>query len=77
MTGSWSKRMPRPILGLVDVDSSYNSGPGLDDFWRGKLEQAQRRYAADPTAESRAEWMRVLRVFANLVVRDQLPPSLE
>ena len=69
--------MRRPILGLVDVDSSYNSGPGLDDFWRGKLEQAQRRYAADPTAESRAEWMRVLGVFANLVMWDQLPPSLE
>jgi hypothetical protein len=69
--------MPRPILGLVDVDSSYNLGSGLDDFWRGKLEQAQRRYAADPTAESRAEWMRVLRVFANLVGPDQLPPSLE
>jgi hypothetical protein len=39
-----------------------------------KLEDAQRRYSADPNAETRAEFRRLLRLFADLVVRDQLPP---
>ena len=49
---------------------------GLDDYWRLKLEQAQRRYIADPTETNRAEFRRLLRLFADLVVRD-LPPPIE
>jgi hypothetical protein len=41
---------------------------GLDDYWRLKLEEAQRRYSADPTEENRAELLRVLRLFADLAV---------
>jgi hypothetical protein len=61
----------------MSIGFSCNSRPGLDDFWRAKLEEAQRRYSEDQTTESRNEWMRVLRVFANLAVRGELPPSLE
>jgi hypothetical protein len=39
----------------------------LDDFWRLKLEAAQRRYSADPNAETRAEFPRLQRLFADLV----------
>ena len=49
----------------------------LDDFWRLKLEEAQRRYSADPTGENRAELRRVLRLFADLVVRGQMPKPFE
>jgi hypothetical protein len=47
---------------------------GLDDSWRLKLEEAQRRYSADSTEENRAEFRRALRLFADLVVRDMPPP---
>jgi hypothetical protein len=44
------------------------------DFWRAKLEEALGRYSADPNAETRAEFRRLLRLFADLVMRDQPPP---
>jgi hypothetical protein len=31
-----------------------SSGPRQGDYWRAKLEEAQRRYSADPNAETRA-----------------------
>jgi hypothetical protein len=49
---------------------------GLDDYWRLKLGESQRRYSTDPTEENRAEFRRVLRVFTDLVVRG-VPPPLE
>jgi hypothetical protein len=49
----------------------------LDDFWRAKLEEARRRYSDNPTAETRSECARLLRVFADFVLRGQLPPPLE
>jgi hypothetical protein len=52
----------------------FSGLPGLDDYWRLKLAEAQRRYSADPTEETRAEFRRVLRLFADLVVRDVVPP---
>jgi hypothetical protein len=51
----------------MSVDFSDTSG--LDDYWRLQLEEAQRRYSADPNAENRAEFRRLLRLFADLVVR--------
>lgn len=59
-----------PIIGGTDAIS-------IDDFWRDKLEDAWRRFSADPTAETRAEFRRLLCQFADLVLRDQLPPPLE
>jgi hypothetical protein len=55
----------------------FSDSPRLDDLWRAKLEEAQRRYSVDPNAETRAEFRRLLRLFADLVVRDQMPPPLE
>jgi hypothetical protein len=49
----------------------------MDDFWRLKLEGAQRRYSDTPNDETRAEFRRLLRLFANFVVRNQLPPPEE
>jgi hypothetical protein len=54
-----------------------SDGPRLDDVWRAKLEEAQRRYSADPNAETRAEFRRLLRLFADLVMRSQMPPPLD
>jgi hypothetical protein len=48
----------------MDVDSFDGSCP--DDFRRLKLEEAQRHHAETRTEESRAEYRRVLRVFADL-----------
>jgi hypothetical protein len=59
----------------MDVDSFDGSSP--DDFWRLKLEEAQRHYGETRTEESRAEYRRVLRVFADLVLWGQMPPPLE
>jgi hypothetical protein len=56
----------------VERKASPTAGTG----WR-KLEEAQRRYAADPNAENRAEFRRLLRLFANLVMRGQTPPPVE
>jgi hypothetical protein len=55
----------------------FSDAPGLNDYWRLQLAEAQRRFSADPTDETRAEFRRLLRLFANLVVRDQLPPLFE
>jgi hypothetical protein len=49
----------------------------LDDFWRLRLEEVQRRYSTDPTKENRAELRRVLRLFPDLVVRGQMPKPFE
>jgi hypothetical protein len=59
------------------VDFRDTPALALDDFWRLRLEEAQRRYLDNPTEETRAEFRRLLRLFAHLVVRDQLPPPLE
>jgi hypothetical protein len=55
------------------MDADFSDRPRRDDYWRAKLEAAQRRYSADPTEENRAEFRRLLRLFADLVVRD-VPP---
>jgi hypothetical protein len=59
------------------MDADFSDGSRLDDFWRAKLEEAQRRYVEDRTEESRAEYRRVLRIYANLVLRGKMPPSIE
>jgi hypothetical protein len=50
---------------------------GLADVWRIKFDDVYRRYSESPTADSRAEVMRVLRTFADLVLRDKLPLDQE
>jgi hypothetical protein len=59
----------------MEVDFSDRSR--LDDVWRANLDAAQRRYSADPNAENRAEFRRLLRLFADLVVRGQMPKPFE
>jgi hypothetical protein len=54
----------------------FEDSGSLGDYWRLKLEEAQRRYSTDPTEENRVEVRSVLRVFTDLVVRD-VPPPLE
>jgi hypothetical protein len=48
----------------------------MDNLWRAKLEDAERAYRDNHNAETREEYQRLLRLFANLVLRDQLPPPL-
>jgi hypothetical protein len=46
----------------------------VKSFWRAKLDEAQRRYSDNPTAEALAKYEELLRVLADFVVRGQLPP---
>jgi hypothetical protein len=41
--------------------------------WRLKLAQAERQYSENRTVETRAEYLRVLSIFAALVMRGQMP----
>jgi hypothetical protein len=41
--------------------------------WRWKLEEAERRYRTAKSTESRAEYLRILRIFSDLVLRYKLP----
>ncbi|HKE22850.1 MAG TPA: hypothetical protein VKB88_10695 [Bryobacteraceae bacterium] len=49
----------------------------LEDLERAKLEIVRRRYADAPTPESKAEYLRLLRRFADLVMRFPVPPPAE
>lgn len=42
-------------------------------LWREKLADAQRRYRENPNPETKAEYVRVLKAFADLVLRYKLP----
>jgi hypothetical protein len=57
-------------LGVMAADT-----PALDDYWRLRVEEAKRRHLDNPTAESGAEYRRLLRLFSDLVLRDQPPPE--
>jgi len=45
----------------------------LHERWRDKLADAQRRYQETPTKATKAEYRRVLKQFADLVVRGKVP----
>ena len=45
----------------------------LHDPWRWRLEEAERRYRDAKSKESRAEYLRILKTFSDLVLRYRLP----
>jgi hypothetical protein len=45
----------------------------LHDPWRWRLEEAELRYQAVKNKESRAECLRILRIFSALMLRYKLP----
>jgi hypothetical protein len=45
----------------------------LDETWRAKLFEAEFRYAQDRNNETKAEYLRLLRTFKDLVLYDILP----
>jgi hypothetical protein len=45
----------------------------LHERWREKLAGAKSRYLENRTREDREEYLQTLKVFTNLVVRDQIP----
>ena len=49
----------------------------LDDRWSEKLRDAQARYQANRNEETKAEYLRVLRIFTALVLRDRTPTLQE
>jgi hypothetical protein len=49
----------------------------LHDSWRDKLADAYCRYSDNRTAETRAEYLKVLKTFTDIVVRHQPPPDSE
>jgi hypothetical protein len=56
---------------------AFSGSSSLDDFWRLKLEEAQRRFSVDPNDETRAEFRRLLQLFADLMMRGQPPPPYQ
>jgi len=49
----------------------------LHDPYRDRLDDAHRRYADNRTPEARAAYLKELKAFADLVVRDQHVPESE
>jgi hypothetical protein len=45
----------------------------LHDPWRWRLEEARRRYRAAKNKESLAEYLRMLKIFSDLVLHYKLP----
>jgi hypothetical protein len=45
----------------------------LHDTWRAKLSEAEFRYTQNRNAETTAEYMRILRIFKDLVMHGILP----
>jgi hypothetical protein len=56
------------------MDADFSDRLRRDDYWRARPDEAQRRYTEDRTEESRAEYRRVLRIYADLVLRGKTPP---
>jgi hypothetical protein len=48
----------------------------LHDPWREKLKEAQLRYTAARNEENRAEYLRVLKAFSDLVLRSKIPEEI-
>jgi len=45
----------------------------LHERWRHKVADAQRRYSEDRSPENQREYVRVLRVFTDLILRNKIP----
>ena len=65
------------MLTQMTVDFSDGVLRRLHDSWRDKLNQAYGRYSYSRTAETRSEYLKVLKTFTDLVARYQLPPDSE
>lgn len=46
------------------------------DHWRDKVVEAQMRYGASQTDQNKTEYLRLLRVFADLVIKGQPPKEV-
>jgi hypothetical protein len=62
------------FLEAMAVD--FSDTLSLDDFWR-QAGGGSARYSADATEENHTELQRALRLFADLVVRGQMPKPFE
>ncbi len=49
----------------------------LHEPWRDKLAQAEARYTVTRATEDRAVYLRTLRAFADLVIRNKIPDESE
>jgi hypothetical protein len=65
------------MLGKMAVDFPDGVLRRLHDTWRDKLDQAHCRYSDNRTAETRAAYLKVLKTFADLVLRNQTPSDSE
>jgi hypothetical protein len=45
----------------------------LHETWRARLVEAERRFSEDRNAETKAEYMRILKIFKDLVLYDIVP----
>lgn len=57
--------------------SAFEAGSltAIVDLWRRKLAVAQQAYDSEPTLKTKAEFRRVLRIFTDLVLEGQRPPT--
>lgn len=53
---------------LKATDTQY-----MENHWRAKLDAIRWRYASEPSPELKMEYLRVLKEFANLVLRGERP----
>jgi hypothetical protein len=71
--------MARPptsvIVRPVVIDFPDGTSRRLHERWREKLTEAQRRYIEERDKVTKAEYLRILKAFSDLVVRGKVPPD--
>ena len=65
------------MLGTMAVDFPDGVLRRLHDTWRDKLDQAHCRYSDNRTEETRAAYLKALKTFTDLVLRNLPPPDSE
>lgn len=55
----------------------YTEDPlsALQDSWRERLTEARQRYSENQNGETRIEYLRILRIFTDLVSNRKVPPA--
>jgi hypothetical protein len=57
---------------VIDFPDGIDRREG--ELWRKKLTVAEQRYSENRNHENLAEFKRILKIFADLVIRNNMPP---
>jgi hypothetical protein len=55
------------------LKSSQESLVALQEQWRGRLDEIEKRYQQDRTRRNRVALLRVLRIFTDLAIHGMIP----